>query len=119
MISTARFCKCVSRGDRERNGWLENGTTQRLRYVRGASPTRKTKPQMVVCLLAALAALVLATPARQGFRDRFLRALVVFGLALFLITELLSPFSLVRPVPLIICWTVIFAAALVCIIRAR
>lgn len=58
-------------------------------------------------------------PAPDGFRDRFLRALVIFGVALFLMTELLSLFNLVRPVPLIVCWTAIFAAALVCVARAR
>src|SRR5258707_9338619 len=75
---------------------------------------------MSSCLLAAaFAALVLAMPARYGFRDRFLRALVVFGVALFLVTESLSAFNLVRPVPLIVCWVGIFSMAVLWIVRAR
>ena len=43
---------------------------------------------MSACLLAAaFFALVLAMPDRDGFRDRFLRALAVFGAALLLVTE--------------------------------
>ena len=74
---------------------------------------------MIVFLLAALAGLVLAMPARHGFRDRFLRALVLFGLALFAMTELLSLFNLVRPVPLMACWTAIFTVAIAYIVRTR
>ena len=74
---------------------------------------------MIICLFAAFSALVLAVPALDGFRDRFLRAVVVFGLALFVMTESLSLFSLVRPTPLIICWTAVFAAAMVRTVRVR
>ena len=70
-------------------------------------------------LAAAFAALVLAMPARDGFRDRFLRALVFFGAALFIVTESLSVFSLIRPVPLIACWVGVLSLALLWIVRTR
>ena len=70
-------------------------------------------------LAAAYAAIVLAMPARDGFRDRFLRAVVVFGVALFLVTESLSAFSLIRPVPLLLCWVAIIAGALLWAVKAR
>jgi 4-amino-4-deoxy-L-arabinose transferase-like glycosyltransferase len=57
--------------------------------------------------------------AVAGVRDRFLKAVVVFGVALLLLTELLSAFHLLRPVPLIACWLAIFAAAMLWIVKAR
>jgi hypothetical protein len=50
-------------------------------------------------------------PAPDNFRDRFLRTLVVFGVALFVITESLSAFSLLRPTPLLVCWIAVLGAA--------
>src|SRR6266446_5312538 len=70
-------------------------------------------------LAAAYAAIALAIPSHEGFRDRSLRAVVVFGVALFLVTESLSTFSLIRPVPLMVCWVAIIAAALLWVIKAR
>jgi len=40
----------------------------------------------------------------HGFRDGFLRILVIWGVALFAITEMLSAFAVLRPVPLLLCW---------------
>jgi len=48
-----------------------------------------------------------------AIRDRFLRALVLFGVALVAITESLGAFSLIRPGPLILCWSVVLLLALV------
>ena len=70
-------------------------------------------------LAAAFAAIFLAMPSRDGLRDRLLRAVVVFGVALFLVTESLSAFSLIRPVPLTVCWAAIIAAALLGAVKAR
>ncbi len=39
-------------------------------------------------------------------RDRFLRALVIFGTTLFLITEALSAFHLIQRAALIVCWVI-------------
>src|SRR5260370_4463528 len=58
-------------------------------------------------------------PALDGFRDRFLRALVLFGVALFLVTELLGVFHLIRRAPLLACWTGIAAIALIVIAKRR
>jgi 4-amino-4-deoxy-L-arabinose transferase-like glycosyltransferase len=57
--------------------------------------------------------------AGEGIRDRFLRALVVFGVALVVITESLSAFDLIRRGPLIVCWGTVLAIALVSSGRKR
>ena len=57
--------------------------------------------------------------AGEGIRDRFLRALVVFGVALVVITESLSAFDLIRRGPLIVCWGTVLAMALVSARRNR
>ncbi len=54
-----------------------------------------------------------------GFRDAFLRAIVVFGAALTAITELLSLFGAIRAAPLTICWIVVAAVALAIHIKRR
>ena len=46
-------------------------------------------------------------------RDRFLRTLVVLGAAVWFITELLSGFDAIRRAPLIVCWIVVIAAAVI------
>jgi hypothetical protein len=50
-------------------------------------------------------------------RDQFLRAVVVFGAALVIITELLSVLQLIRRGPLLLFWSAVFAAALVCMFK--
>jgi 4-amino-4-deoxy-L-arabinose transferase-like glycosyltransferase len=49
----------------------------------------------------------------EGFRDRFLRAIVLIGVAGFAITELLSAFGAIRRVPLLLCWMVVAVAGVV------
>ena len=44
-------------------------------------------------------------------RDRFLRALVLLGAAVWFITELLSGIDALRRAALIVCWTLAIAAA--------
>ena len=64
-------------------------------------------------LLAALGGLTIAVPA-HGIRDRFLRALVLFGVALVVITESLGVLSLIRYTPLVLCWSAVLLLALAC-----
>jgi hypothetical protein len=49
----------------------------------------------------------------DDFRDRMLRALVVFGVALWALTELLGMFGALRRLPLLLAWIVVILAALV------
>src|SRR5690348_15085295 len=58
-------------------------------------------------------------PEPEGIRDRFLRALVLFGIALFSITELLGAFHLIQCAPLLACWGGISAIALIVIVKRR
>jgi 4-amino-4-deoxy-L-arabinose transferase-like glycosyltransferase len=60
-------------------------------------------------------------PTRRGsgIRDRFLRALVLFGVALVAITESLGAFGLIRRGPLIVCWGAVLAIALASARRKR
>jgi hypothetical protein len=44
-------------------------------------------------------------------RDLFLRACVALGIAVALVTEILSPFHLLRRGPLIVVWLAILGAA--------
>ena len=53
-----------------------------------------------------------AMPAKMDVRDFFLRACVALGIAVGLLTEILSPFHLMRRGPLIVSWLVILALAL-------
>ena len=49
----------------------------------------------------------------DDFRDRMLRALVVFGVALLALTELLGMFGALRRLPLLVGWIAVIMAALV------
>jgi hypothetical protein len=49
----------------------------------------------------------------DDFRDRMLRALVVFGVALLVLTELLGMFGALRRLPLLLAWIAMILAALV------
>ena len=55
----------------------------------------------------------------NGVRDAFLRALVLFGTILLLITELLGAAGLIRRAQLFVCWIPIFAAVLIWITVRR
>ena len=66
----------------------------------------------VLLLPAAFAALWWAAAADYGWRDRFLRAAVAFGLTVVLATELLSAFGLLRRGPMAAAWSAALLAAL-------
>ncbi len=55
----------------------------------------------------------------DGFRDRSLRGLVIFGLALVVITELLSALHAIRRWPLIGCWVAVVTTCAVWARRGR
>ncbi len=74
---------------------------------------------MTVCLLLTVLAALLAAVEGEGFRDRFLRALVVFGVVLVAITEGLGLIGAIRRGPLILCWSAVLLVALVLSIRQR
>jgi 4-amino-4-deoxy-L-arabinose transferase-like glycosyltransferase len=73
----------------------------------------------ILLLPATFAALWWATAAEDGWRDRFLRAAVAFGLTIVLITELLSAFGALRRAPMIAAWSVALLAAMARGWRAR
>lgn len=60
-------------------------------------------------------------PVMQSLRERLLRAVVLAGVILVLITELLGAFSLLRRLPLILCWAsvVLFVLARAFLRRSR
>ncbi|MGD0666990.1 MAG: hypothetical protein ABSB23_05495 [Bryobacteraceae bacterium] len=66
----------------------------------------------ILLLPATFAALWWAAAADDGWRDRFLRAAVAFGLMVVLATELLSTFGLLRRGPMIAAWSAVLLAAL-------
>ncbi|MGB9456539.1 MAG: hypothetical protein WCB12_10870 [Bryobacteraceae bacterium] len=66
----------------------------------------------ILLLPATFAALWWAAAADDGWRDRFLRAAVAFGLMVVLATELLSVFGLLRRGPMIAAWSAALLAAL-------
>ncbi|MDQ2945251.1 MAG: hypothetical protein M3Y27_04805, partial [Acidobacteriota bacterium] len=49
----------------------------------------------------------------RGLRDSFLRALVLFGITLFPLTEVLSAFTLLKRGPLLLGWSVVVVTVLV------
>lgn len=67
----------------------------------------------VVVLIAAFGAIAAALPSRDDFRDRLLRASVIFGIALLGITELLSAFAALHRLPLLAAWLAVIVTALV------
>ena len=66
----------------------------------------------ILLLPATFAALWWAAAAADGWRDRFLRAAVAFGLTVVLATEMLSAFGLLRRGPMVAVWSVALLAAL-------
>src|SRR5260370_28920858 len=74
---------------------------------------------MTPCLLLAVFGGLIAAVPGEGFRDRFLRALVLFGVALIVITESLGAFDLIRRGPLILCWSTVLLIALISARRRR
>ncbi|MGB7758394.1 MAG: hypothetical protein WBL61_01115 [Bryobacteraceae bacterium] len=73
----------------------------------------------ILLLPATFAALWWAMAAENGWRERFLRAAVAFGLTVVLVTELLSAFSLLRRGPMVAAWSIALLAALARGWRAR
>jgi hypothetical protein len=47
----------------------------------------------------------------QGFRDQFLRTVVLLGVAVLAITELLGALHAIRRVPLLVCWAAVLTVA--------
>jgi 4-amino-4-deoxy-L-arabinose transferase-like glycosyltransferase len=73
----------------------------------------------ILLLPATFAALWWAAAAADGWRDRFLRAAVAFGVTVVLATEMLSAFGLLRRGPMVAVWSVALLAALARGWRAR
>jgi len=73
----------------------------------------------ILLLPATFAALWWAAAADDGWRDRFLRAAVAFGVTVVLITELLGAFGLLWRGPMLTAWSVALLAALARGWRAR
>jgi 4-amino-4-deoxy-L-arabinose transferase-like glycosyltransferase len=67
---------------------------------------------LILLLPAAFAALWWAAAAEDGWRDRFLRAAVAFGLTVVLLNELLSVFGALRRGPVVAGWSLALLAAL-------
>ena len=74
---------------------------------------------MTFVLLAAVLGGLMAAAGGEGIRDRFLRALVLFGVALVAITESLGALDLIRRGPLILCWSTVLSIALAFAIKQR
>ena len=66
---------------------------------------------MVLVIPAALIAIFFACEPRDNLRERFLRALVCFGVLIFAITEALGAFGALRPMPLLGAWIAVAAGA--------
>ena len=73
----------------------------------------------VIVLPIAAAAIFFAIPVADSLRDRFLRAVVIFGLALLVITETLSVFRAVARGPLVIAWLLVIGTAILLAARRR
>jgi hypothetical protein len=68
---------------------------------------------MVLLLPGALAAAFFVMPSRDGVRDRLLRAVVVWGVAIWALTELLGWLRLLDRAWLAIAWSVLILAVMV------
>jgi len=68
---------------------------------------------MIVLLPGALAAAFFAMPLSDGVRDRFLRAVVAWGVAIWALTELLGWLRMLDRRWLAIAWSALIAAAVV------
>jgi 4-amino-4-deoxy-L-arabinose transferase-like glycosyltransferase len=90
-------------------------------HIYRSNPRRaggQNEPMTFCLLLTVLGGLMVAVHG-EGIRDRFLRALVLFGVALVVITESLGAFDMIRYGPLILCWSTVVLIALVFAIRER
>ena len=65
---------------------------------------------LAAVLIAAFGAIRAAVPSRDDFRDRLLRAAVVFAVTLLAITELLSALAALRRLPLLVAWMAVVVA---------
>ena len=74
---------------------------------------------MTPCLFLAVLLGCMAGVHGEGIRDRFLRALVLFGVGLVVITESLGAFQLIRRGPLVLCWSIVLLIAIVSARRQR
>jgi hypothetical protein len=74
---------------------------------------------LVSLLVAALASLLFALPDRDGLRDRFLRAIVFFGAALWFSTEFLGALDQLRQGPVALWWAGVTIVALTFAVRRR
>jgi 4-amino-4-deoxy-L-arabinose transferase-like glycosyltransferase len=74
---------------------------------------------LILLLPATFAALWWAAAAEDGWRDRFLRTAVAFGVTVVLAAELLGAFGLLRRGPMVIAWSAALLATLARGWRAR
>jgi len=74
---------------------------------------------MTPCLLLAVFGGLVAAVHGEDIRDRFLRALVLFGAALAVITESLAAIGAIQRAPLILCWSAVLLIALGFAIKQR
>lgn len=83
-----------------------------FRHGLPADSKREYPRKVAACvLIGALASIACLIPERDGFRDRLLRALVVFAGVLFGITEWLSLFAALRRGPLLVSWLAVIGLA--------
>src|SRR4029077_7321648 len=78
----------------------------------------QNKPMTICLLLAVFGGLMVAVHGER-IRDRFLRALVLFGVALAIITESLGAFDAIRRGPLILSWSAVLMIAVVLAVKQR
>src|SRR5262245_56280110 len=66
---------------------------------------------MILLLVLPLLLFVAALRSGEGWRDRFLRAVTLFGLSIFAVTETLSAFAALRRGLLVVCWSALCIVA--------